>query len=165
MQLNSAIFDCIYLRDTEVLFFKTDNYGQLGGHILRKFIFNECSWPITSSQFCNKVHKDLFKHTTEKALNIVKNHNVSNHRFFMYVQVNGNLNLPYVILHSDIYQIRVRVHLSFNCVHACLYAIHKLYVRTKYQNIIYAKSIRKDLVRMIGHSANCLKNKVIILPK
>lgn len=102
MQLNSAIFDCIYLRDTEVLFFKTDNYGQLGGHILRKFIFNECSWPITSSQFCNKVHVDLFKHTTEKALNIVKNHNVSNHRFFMYVQVNGNLNLPYVILHSDI---------------------------------------------------------------
>lgn len=102
MQLNSAIFDCIYLRDTEVLFFKTDNYGQLGGHILRKFIFNECSWPITNSQFCNKVHVDLFKHTTEKALNIVKNHNVSNHRFFMYVQVNVNLNLPYVILHSDI---------------------------------------------------------------
>lgn len=101
MQLNSAIFDCIYLRDTEVLFFKTDNYGQLGGHILRKFIFNECSWPITNSQFCT-VHVDLFKHTTEKALNIVKNHNVSNHRFFMYVQVNGNLNLPYVILHSDI---------------------------------------------------------------
>lgn len=24
---------------------------------------------------------------------------------------------------------------------------------------------RIDLVRMIGHSANCLKNKVIILPK
>lgn len=83
MQLNSAIFDCIYLRDTEVLFFKTDNYGQLGGHILRKFIFNECSWPITNSQFCNKVHVDLFKHTTEKALNIVKNHNVSNHFFYV----------------------------------------------------------------------------------
>lgn len=133
MQLNSAIFDCIYLRDTEVLFFKTDNYGQLGGHILRKFIFNECSWPITNSQFCNKVHVDLFKHTTEKALNIVKNHNVSNHRFFMYVQVNGNLNLPYVITSQR--------HIKYRCVFISV-SIVFMHVYMLFTSYTYEQNIR-----------------------
>lgn len=101
MQHNSAIFDCIYLRDTEVLFLKpTITVSQEGISYESLFLMNVHGQSQIPS-FATK-YMQIFKHTTEKALNIVKNHNVSNHRFFMYVQVNGNLILPYVILHSDI---------------------------------------------------------------
>lgn len=33
----------------------------------------------------NKVYVDFFKYMMEKVLNIVKNYNVLNYRFFMYV--------------------------------------------------------------------------------
>lgn len=81
MQLNSAIFDCIYLRDTEVLFLKpTITVSQEGISYESLFLMNVHGQSQIPS-FATK-YMQIFKHTTEKALNIVKNHNVSNHRFF-----------------------------------------------------------------------------------
>lgn len=73
--------------------------------------------------------------------------------FFMYVQVNGNLNLPYVILHSDISNTGACSSQFQLC--SCMFICYSQVIRT---NKIYAKSVRKDLVRMIGHSANYLNN-------
>lgn len=81
MQLNSAIFDCIYLRDTKVLFLKpTITVSQEGISYESLFLMNVHGQSQVPS-FATK-YMQIFKHTTEKALNIVKNHNVSNHRFF-----------------------------------------------------------------------------------
>lgn len=81
MQLNSAIFDCIYLRDTKVLFLKpTITVSQEGISYESLFLMNVHGQSQIPS-FATK-YMQIFKHTTEKALNIVKNHNVSNHRFF-----------------------------------------------------------------------------------